>query len=125
MPIIPIDAHGVAAHFLDVCHLQRGFEHREGIGGFGLARRGAVRTGATGAAMTVTPFPARANATITWSTPSNLVNLSSTTGNTVTITGNNHTSRAEWVVVKAKAADGYSVMVPVNVEPANLYVVLF
>jgi pectin methylesterase-like acyl-CoA thioesterase len=77
-----------------------------------------VRTGATGAAMTVTPFPARANATITWSTPSNLVNLSSTTGNTVTITGNNHTSRAEWVVVKAKAADGYSVMVPVNVEPA-------
>ncbi|MGA1984369.1 MAG: hypothetical protein ABSG84_18115 [Acidobacteriaceae bacterium] len=77
-----------------------------------------VRTGATGAAITVTPFPTRANANVTWSTPSNLVTVSSTTGNNVTIAGNNHTGRAEWVVVKAKAADGFSVMVPVNVEPA-------
>lgn len=77
-----------------------------------------ARTGATGPAITVTPFPARANTTITWSTPSNLVTLSSTTGNKVIITGNNHTSRAEWVVVKAKAANGFSVMVPVNAEPA-------
>jgi hypothetical protein len=77
-----------------------------------------VRTGAAGAAITANPLPARANANITWSSPSNLVTLSSATGNTVTIAGNNHTSRAEWVVVKATAADGFSVMVPVNVEPA-------
>jgi len=77
-----------------------------------------VRTGTADVAVTVTPFPARANTTIAWSTPSNLVALSSTTGNKITITGNNHTSRAEWVVVQAKAANGFHVMVPVNVEPA-------
>ena len=77
-----------------------------------------VRTSTTDAAITATTLPARANAAITWSTPSNLVTLSSTTGNKVTITGNNHTSRAEWVVVEAKAANGFHVMVPVNVEPA-------
>jgi Pectinesterase len=77
-----------------------------------------VRTGTTDAPITVTPFPARTNAAITWTTPSPLVTLSSTAGNKVTITGNNHTSRAEWVVVEAKAANGFHVMVPVNVEPA-------
>ncbi len=77
-----------------------------------------VRTNTTDAAITATTLPARANATITWSSPSPLVTLSSTTGNKVTITGNNHTSRAEWVVVEAKASTGFHVMVPVNVEPA-------
>lgn len=77
-----------------------------------------VRTGAAGSPVTVTSFPARADTTVTWSAPSNLVTFSSATGNKVTITGNNRTGRAEWVVVKAKAANGFAVMVPVHVEPA-------
>ena len=41
---------------------------------------------------------------------------SSTTGNKVTITGNNKTGRAEYVTVKAKAANGFYITVHVNVE---------
>ena len=77
-----------------------------------------VRTGAAGTALMVTSFPARANTAVTWSAPSNLVTFSSSTGNKVTITGNNHAGHAEWVTVKARAANGFSVMVPVKVEPA-------
>jgi hypothetical protein len=78
-----------------------------------------VRTGSTSAAITVNPLPARAKDTpITWSAASDLVTLSSTTGNKVTISGNNKTNRAEYVVVKAKAANGFYVNVHVNVEPA-------
>ncbi len=77
-----------------------------------------IRTGTSDAAVTVATLPARTNAAVTWSTPSPLITLSSSTGNKVTITGNNHTSRAEWVTVEAKAANGISIMVPVNVEPA-------
>jgi hypothetical protein len=77
-----------------------------------------VRTGAAGATVTASVMPARAKDTpITWSAASDLVTLSSTTGNKVSITGNNKTGRAEYVVVKAKAANGFYVTVHVNVEP--------
>jgi len=89
-----------------------------GRGGGGRILSPTVRTSTTDAAVTATALPARANATISWSAPSDLVTLSSKTGNSVTITGNNHTSHAEWVAVEAKAANGFHVMVPVNVEPA-------
>ncbi|HEY4381002.1 MAG TPA: hypothetical protein VGN01_11705 [Acidobacteriaceae bacterium] len=89
-------------------------------GGLSLSRivRPTVRTNSTDAAITVTSFPARAAANVTWSTPSNLITLSSTTGNQITISGNNHTSHDEWVTVKATAANGFVSMVPVHVEPA-------
>ncbi len=80
-----------------------------------------VRTGAAGATVTATVMPARAKDTpITWSADSSLVTLSSTTGNAVTISGNNKTNRAEYVTVNAKAANGFYVTVHVNVEPAFL-----
>jgi hypothetical protein len=80
-----------------------------------------VRTGATGASVTATVLPARAKDTpITWFAASNLLTLSSTTGNTVTISGHNKTGRAEYVTVNAKAANGFYVTVHVNVEPAFL-----
>ena len=54
---------------------------------------------------------------ITWSAASKLVSLSATTGNSVTVTGNNSTNRAEWVPVRATAANGFYVQAFVNVEP--------
>ncbi len=78
-----------------------------------------VRTGDAGAAIAATALPARARETpLPWAAASNLVTLSSTTGSKVTITGNNKTDRAEYVAVKIMAANGFYVMVPVNVEPA-------
>jgi hypothetical protein len=78
-----------------------------------------VRTGASGATIGVSVSPIRAkNTPITWSTDSNLVKLSSTTGNSVVVTGSNATSKAEYAVVKAKAANGFYVSVHINVEPA-------
>lgn len=77
-----------------------------------------VRTGTAGTIVTATVMPARAKDTpVTWSAPSNLITLSSTTGNKVTITGNNTTNRAEYVPVKAMAANGFYVTVHVYVEP--------
>jgi hypothetical protein len=77
-----------------------------------------IRTGTAGVTITANVFPARAKDTpISWSAASELVTLSSTTGNKVTLTGNNKTGRAEYVTVKAKAANGFYVTVHVNVEP--------
>jgi hypothetical protein len=77
-----------------------------------------VRTGSAGAAVTANLLPGRAKDTpVSWSSDSGLVTLSSTTGDKVTINGNNATNRAEWVTVKAKAANGFYVNVHVNVEP--------
>jgi len=47
--VAPTDADGVVAHLFGAQHLQYRFEHLQGIGGFGLARRGAMRAGAAGA----------------------------------------------------------------------------
>jgi Pectinesterase len=77
-----------------------------------------VRTGSKDATVGVTISPVRAkDAPITWSTDSKLVTLSATTGNSVTISGNNPTIHAEYVKVKATAPNGFYVVVPVNVEP--------
>jgi len=77
-----------------------------------------IRTGNPGAAITANVLPARAKDTlVTWSAESDLVTLSSTTGNKITISGNNKTNRAQYVTVKAKAANGFYVTVHVNVEP--------
>lgn len=78
-----------------------------------------VRTGSSGATVTATELPARAreSSPVSWSSPSDLVTLSSSNGNQVTISGNNTTNRAEWVPVKATAASGFYITVPVYVEP--------
>jgi len=77
-----------------------------------------IRTGGEGATLTASVSPARAKDTkITWSTDSKLVTLSTTSGNSVTVTGNNATSRAEYVQVKATAENGFYVQAFVNVEP--------
>jgi len=78
-----------------------------------------VRTGAPGAAISVTVSPARAkDAPIAWSTDSKLVKLSATTGDSIVVSGNNTTNKAEYAVVKAMAPNGFYVSVHVYVEPA-------
>jgi hypothetical protein len=78
-----------------------------------------IRTGNPGAAITANLLPVRAKDTpVTWSAESDLVTLSSTTGDKITISGNNKTNSAQYVTVKAKAANGFYVTVHVNVEPA-------
>lgn len=77
-----------------------------------------VRTGDAGAQLTVTVLPARArDAKITWSAASKLISLSATTGDSVTVTGNNPTDKAEWVPVRATAPNGFYVHAFVYVEP--------
>ena len=78
-----------------------------------------VRTGLAGAAIGVSVSPLRAqNTPINWSTDSNLVKLSAATSDSIVVTGNNATNKAEYAVVKAKAANGFYVSVYVYVEPA-------
>jgi hypothetical protein len=80
-----------------------------------------IRTGNAGATLRATVQPARAaNTPINWSTTSSLVKLSSTTGNSVEVTGNNTTNHAAYVPVIAKAANGFYVTAHVYVEPAYI-----
>ena len=77
-------------------------------------------------AVTATVLPQRAKDTpVTWSAASDLVTLSSTSGNTVTISGNNKSDRPEYVTVKAMAANGFYATVHVFVEPRFLAAPLF
>ena len=81
----------------------------------------SIRTGGAGATIGVTVSPARAKgAMITWSAASGMVELSSTTGSSVVVSGRNMTNRAEYVPVKAMAANGFYVTVYVYVEPAYI-----
>ena len=77
----------------------------------------SIRTGNSGATLGATVTPARAGQTITWSTESDLVSLSQTTGSSVVVTGRNTTSQAEWVPVQANASDGIYVTAYIYVEP--------
>lgn len=79
----------------------------------------SIRTGGAGATIEATVAPARSHGVpITWKTTSRLVTLSTTTGNRVTVTGNNRTRRAEYVDVTATAPNGFHVTARVFVEPA-------
>ena len=77
-----------------------------------------IRTGETKATIGAAVTPAYAKNTTTWSTPSNLVSLSRTTGPTVVVTGRNETEHAEWVPVEATAANGLYATAWVSVEPS-------
>ncbi len=77
----------------------------------------SIRTGGPGATISARVMPIRADPTITWSTKSDLVSLSQTTGTNVVVTGRNKTSQAEWVAVNATASNGFYVTAYVYVEP--------
>jgi hypothetical protein len=82
----------------------------------------SIRTGGGGTEIGVNVLPARAkDAKITWSVSSpaaaKLVKLSTTTGDSVTVTGRNSTNKAEWVPVRATAPNGFYVQAFVYVEP--------
>jgi hypothetical protein len=77
----------------------------------------SIRTDGPGATIGATVTPTRADPTIIWSTKSDLVSLSRTTGSNVVVTGSNTTSQAEWVAVTATASNGFYVTAHVYVEP--------
>jgi hypothetical protein len=81
----------------------------------------SIRTGDPGVTLTATVQPARAaGAPIAWSTDSKLVTLSATSGKSVTVTGRNTTNHAEYVAVRATAANGFYVTSHIYVEPAYI-----
>jgi hypothetical protein len=81
----------------------------------------SIRTGGAPATITAAVVPARASGTpIHWSTDSKLITLSSDVGNSVSVTGSNTTSHAEYVSVRATAANGFYATSHVYVEPAYI-----
>ncbi len=93
-----------------------------GFGGFGNTAPApgtiSVRTGNPGVPVGATVTPRRASGQpITWSTPSDLISLSATTGPNIVVTGRNTTDQAEWVAVKASAPNGFYVTAYVHVDP--------
>ncbi len=99
----------------------------EGLGQGSLVYRMAITgaspniiTGRAGATIGATVSPARAAQTITWSTASNLVSLSNTEGPSTMVTGRNTTGTAQYVPVKATAANGFYATAWVYVQPAYI-----
>ena len=93
-----------------------------GFGGFGSTAPAAgnihLRTGGPDGTIGASVTPRRASdQPITWSTDSDLISLSATTGPRIVVTGRNGTAQAEWVSIKASAQDGCYVTAWVNVEP--------
>lgn len=81
----------------------------------------SIRTGGPGVSIGASVTPSYVtDPIITWSTQSELVELDRKTGPTVVVTGRNRTERAEWVPVKAAAANGFEVTAWVYVEPAYI-----
>ncbi len=78
-----------------------------------------IRTGGPGVKLSATVMPAAASAaSLTWSSPSPLVDFSIKSGPATTVTGRNTTQRAEWVPVRATAPNGFYVTSYLYVEPA-------
>jgi len=77
-----------------------------------------IRTGGPGATIGATVMPRQAaHTTITWSTKSDLVSLSQTTGPSVTVAARNATSDPQWVPITAAAQNGFYVTAYVYAEP--------
>jgi hypothetical protein len=77
-----------------------------------------IRTGGAGATIGARVLPIRAaDPSIKWSTTSDLISLSRTTGADVVVTGRNTTDKAQYVPVTATAANGFYVTAYVFVEP--------
>jgi len=78
----------------------------------------SIRTGGPGVTLTATVQPQRASDTVIhWSTDSKLIRISADTGKSITVTGQNATNHAEYVSVKAEAANGFYVTSHIYVEP--------
>lgn len=78
----------------------------------------SIRTDTFGATLMASVLPVRAADTkITWSTPSKLVRLGAATGRSIEVTGDNKTNGAEYVEVRAMAANGFYVTSYIYVEP--------
>jgi len=81
----------------------------------------SIRTGSAGVTIAATVQPLRASdTTIHWSTDSHLITLSADTGKSITVTGRNTTDHAEYVTVRATAANGFYVTSHIYVEPAYI-----
>ena len=77
-----------------------------------------IRTGQPGVTIGATVVPARTpDRTIKWSTTSDLISLSQTTGPSVVVTARNTTGEPQYVAVNATAASGFYVTAYVYVEP--------
>ncbi len=74
---------------------------------------GSVATTKIGAAV----IPSRAAAPVMWSTKSELISLSTTTGPDVIVTARNVTGKADWAAITASIATGFYVTAYVYVEP--------
>jgi len=99
----------------------------EGLGQGSLVYRMAMTggspniiTGRAGATIGATVSPARAAQTITWSTISNLVSLSNTEGSSTVVSGRNTIGSAQYVPVKATAANGFYATAWVCVQPVYI-----
>ncbi len=77
----------------------------------------SMRTGEAGATIGAAVTPGRADRTIAWSTKSDLISLSQTTGSKVVVMGRNTTGQAEWVGINATATNGVYSTGYVYVEP--------
>ncbi len=77
-----------------------------------------IRTGGPGAGIGASVSPSRAvDATVSWSTQSDLVSLSATKGSSVVVAARNTTSKPQWVPINASAPNGLCVTAYVYVEP--------
>jgi hypothetical protein len=81
----------------------------------------SIRTGAAGATISASVVPSRvADKTVRWSTDSDLITLSTGTGPSVVVTGNNKTENPAYVAVKAMASNGFYGTAWVYVEPVYI-----
>ncbi len=80
-----------------------------------------IRTGGPGVALEVTTLPLRTQVmSVNWTYPTNMVKLMPGRGNTMVVTGQNATSRAQYVPIQATAANGFYIKIYVLVEPAYI-----
>ena len=81
----------------------------------------SIRTGKSTATIGANVVPTYAtDPTITWSTQSDLIELSQKTGPVIKVTGRNTTEQAEWVAINATASNGFYATAWVHVEPAYI-----
>ncbi|MGH9646170.1 MAG: pectinesterase family protein, partial [Bryobacteraceae bacterium] len=81
-----------------------------------------IRTGGGGATIGATVTPTRASeATITWSTKSDLISLTRSTGPSIVVTARNTTGHPQWVPITAATPNGFTVTAYVYAEPPFIH----
>jgi hypothetical protein len=77
-----------------------------------------IRTDGAGATIAAVVTPNRVNdAVITWSTKSDLISLSRTTGPNVVVTARNTTGKSQWIPINATTSNGFYITAYVYAEP--------